>query len=332
MAIKLVVVGMDNTKGSHVRFLSFSRMVWLRSAVAGLIDFEPYDSTKTYDQNTVFLILAGVYREVKDQFKDRRVIIDVCLEAKMPVWDELYDLKEPHHIIMYGSYSAKPEADVIYVPNFFWYNESLQYITRGYQHYQPNRNYSKKFLMPIGRKVNWRDQVVKALDPYLDDAYWSYVRRGVALPGEPPETAGAKRWDTRRQDPMWYDDTCFSMVLESITQWDHAVLFLTEKIFKPISHQHPFMVVGACGMLSYLKSQGFETFDNLFDESYDHEHDLETKMQIIQRNIETFEKHPYDPLTVDKLAHNKALFYNQSVIQQDIVESFVTPIEKYINS
>lgn len=332
MAIKLVVVGMNNTKGSHVRFLSFSRMPWLRSAVDDLIEFEPYDSGRTYDRDTVFLILAGVYREVKDQFRDCRVIIDVCLEAKMPVWDDLYRVKEPHHRIMYGSYNAKPESDVIYVPNFFWYNESLQYISRGYHNYTPNRNYTKKFLMPIGRKVDWRDQVVNALEPYLDDAYWSYVRRGVALPGEPSETAGAKRWDTRRQDPMWYDDTCFSMVLESITQWDQAVIFLTEKIFKPISHQHPYMVIAANGMLSYLKSQGFETFDNIFDESYDQVHDLDAKMKIIQHNIETLEKQPYDSITIGKLEHNKALFYNQSVMRQDIMESFVKPIENYINS
>lgn len=332
MALKLVVVGMDRTKGSDVRFLSFSRMPWLTNVLAGLVIFETYDQNKTYDRNTVFLILAGVYSDVKDQFKDRRVIIDVCLEAKMPVWDELYKLKEPHHIIMYGSYSDEHVDDVIFVPNFFWYNESLQYITKGYQNYKPERNYSKKFLMPVGRKVKWRDQVVKALDCYLTDAYWSYVRRGIALPGEPVETAGAKRWDTRRQDPMWYNDTCFSLVLESITQWDKAVIFLTEKIFKPISHQHPYMVIGANGMLSYLKSQGFETFDNLFDESYDQHSSLEQKLKIIINNIENFTKQPFDKLTLDKLEHNKALFYNVSVIKQDIKKSFVEPIEKFINA
>lgn len=323
---------MDRTKGSHVRFLSFSRMPWLRSIVEDLIDFEPYEPDRTYDRDTVFLILAGVYREVKDQFRDRRVIIDVCLEAKMPVWDELYGLKEPHHQIMYGSYSANSEPDVIYVPNFFWYNESLQNLTRGYHNYEPKRNWSKKFLMPIGRKVSWRDSVVKHLEPWLDDAYWSYVRRGVALPGEPPETAGAKRWDTRRQDPMWYDDTCFSMVLESVTQWDRAVVFVTEKIFKPISHQHAFMAVGAQGLLEYLQSQGFETFDNLFDESYDHYSDLDAKMKIITDNVNKFEKQPYDKLTLDRVAHNKARFYNQDVIYQDIKKSFVEPVEKYLNS
>lgn len=332
MAINLVLVGANNTKGSHVRFLSFGRMPWLRNTLDQLVNFEPYEEGRTYDAHTVFLILAGVYRDVKDRFKDRRAIIDVCLEAKMPVWDELYKIKEPHHKIMYGSYNPNPEPDVIYVPNFFWYNESLQNLTRGYQNYRPNRNYAKKFLMPIGRKVVWRDRVVELLTPYLEDAYWSYVRRGTALPGEPPETAGAKRWDTRYQNPIWYDDTCYSMVLESVTQWEHAVPFLTEKIFKPISHFHPYMVVGANGILDYLKSQGFETFDNLFDESYDQIHDLDQKMKVIVSNIEAFEKAPYDSLTLEKLDHNFNRFYNTAAIQKDIEKSFVEPIEQFINS
>lgn len=332
MAITVVVVGADRTKGSHVRFLSFSRLPWLIDTVSQYINFEPYDESKTYDRDTVFLILAGVYHEYKDQFKDRRVIVDVCLEAMMPVWDELYQLKEPHHVILYGSVPVQKFSDVIFVPNFFWYNESLQNLTRGYQNYQPNRNYSKKFLMPIGRKVSWRDRVVELLDPYLDDAYWSYVRRGTALPGEPPETAGAKRWDTRYQNPMWYDDTCFGLVLESVTRWESAVPFLTEKIFKPISHYQPYMVIGANGILQYLKQQGFETFDNVFDESYDQVSSLDDKMKIIIDNIERYQKQPHDRVTLGKLKHNFELFYNVDRIRQDIVKSFVEPIEQYVNS
>lgn len=332
MAIKIPVVGMDNHKGSDVRFLSFSRQPWLTTMVSDYIEFEPYDATRTYAANTVFFILAGVYREVRDQFRDRKAIIDVCLEARMPMWDELYTLKEPHHAIMYGSYCADSPQDVIHVPNFFWYNESLLYLARGYDQYQPARNYKHKFLMPIGRKVKWRDKVVEMLEPYLDDAYWSYVRRGRALPGEPADTAGAKRWDTRRQSPYWYNDTCFSMVLESITQWDNAVVFVTEKTWKPVSHQHPFMIIGAPGILQYVKSQGFETFDNLFDEDYDNLKDLDAKMKLIATNIDNFQKAPYDALTLDKLKHNHNLFYNKEKIRADVVRSFVEPIERYINT
>jgi hypothetical protein len=46
---------------------------------------------------------------------------------------------------------------------------------------------------------------------------------------------------------------------------------LTEKIFKPICLNMPFVVVGTAGSLNYLKRYGFKTFDLLWDESYDAE-------------------------------------------------------------
>lgn len=46
---------------------------------------------------------------------------------------------------------------------------------------------------------------------------------------------------------------------------------LTEKTFKPICLRMPFIIVGTQGSLSYLKSYGFKTFGDVWDESYDDE-------------------------------------------------------------
>jgi hypothetical protein len=48
---------------------------------------------------------------------------------------------------------------------------------------------------------------------------------------------------------------------------------LTEKTFKPICLNMPFVVVGTAGSLDYLKRYGFKTFDSLWNESYDAETD-----------------------------------------------------------
>ena len=48
-------------------------------------------------------------------------------------------------------------------------------------------------------------------------------------------------------------------------------LHLTEKTFKPICLRMPFIIVGTKGSLAYLRSYGFKTFNNLWDESYDDE-------------------------------------------------------------
>jgi len=46
-------------------------------------------------------------------------------------------------------------------------------------------------------------------------------------------------------------------------------LHLTEKTFKPIALGMPFVIVGTKGSLEYLRSYGFRTFGDIWDESYD---------------------------------------------------------------
>ena len=63
-------------------------------------------------------------------------------------------------------------------------------------------------------------------------------------------------------------------------------LHLTEKIFKPIVVQRPFILVGAPGNLEYLKSYGFKTFDRWIDESYDEIEDNDLRIEKIVTEVE----------------------------------------------
>ena len=65
------------------------------------------------------------------------------------------------------------------------------------------------------------------------------------------------------------------------TVFYHDKLHLTEKIFKPIVAQRPFMLAAAPGNLAYLKSYGFQTFDRWIDESYDNIRDPDQRLQAI---------------------------------------------------
>ena len=56
---------------------------------------------------------------------------------------------------------------------------------------------------------------------------------------------------------------------------------LTEKIFKPICLQMPFVLHSTQGSLAYLRSYGLRTFDHLWDESYDLEPDDQLRTQKI---------------------------------------------------
>lgn len=53
------------------------------------------------------------------------------------------------------------------------------------------------------------------------------------------------------------------------TVFDSTRLHLTEKTFKPIVMQQPFVLVAPRGSLAYLRSYGFRTFGDIWDEGYD---------------------------------------------------------------
>jgi len=64
-----------------------------------------------------------------------------------------------------------------------------------------------------------------------------------------------------------YRDTFFSIVCE--TEFSLPVLFLTEKIWKPLLCGHPFILVGTPGSMAYLNSLGFKTYSPSINEVYD---------------------------------------------------------------
>lgn len=79
-----------------------------------------------------------------------------------------------------------------------------------------------------------------------------------------------------------YRDTYFSVVSETNFFYsEEPAVFLTEKIFKPIAHKHPFIVISRPKTLSLLKDLGYKTFENIIDESYDNENDDVTRMMMV---------------------------------------------------
>jgi hypothetical protein len=73
---------------------------------------------------------------------------------------------------------------------------------------------------------------------------------------------------------------------------------LTEKSFKPICLQMPFVMVGTAGSLDYLRSYGFRTFGNIWDESYDQETDDVKRIEKISQLLKAL-----DSLSVTERQH-----------------------------
>ena len=64
-----------------------------------------------------------------------------------------------------------------------------------------------------------------------------------------------------------YAATDIEVVLETL--FDDGRLHLTEKSLRPIACAQPFILAGTHGSLEYLRSYGFKTFGDVWDESYD---------------------------------------------------------------
>jgi hypothetical protein len=223
--------------------------------------------------------------------------------------------------------------------NWFWYHESLLYSYHGYNKYIPNKTYQHLALMPMGLGRPHRNSLYQSMQPWLDQLVWSYLAIGKRLPND---QEGCKKFihdlgleisiNDRFFNPDWYDSTYFSLIAETeVDSYPDQPVFITEKTFKPIAFQHPFLIFGNAGTLKHLHNLGFETYDNLFNESYDTCQDSSVRLSIILENIKNFKTVPYDQLTQKKILHNSNKFFDLDVVTQRIIKEIIEPILEYAN-
>ena len=113
-------------------------------------------------------------------------------------------------------------------------------------------------------------------------------------------------------DKSWLDDTYFSVVAETSV---NSTCFITEKTFKLLYYGHPFIILGSPGILRELQSLGYQTFPELFDESYDDMTFSYSKIKFITEQVKKW----CDPTRREeliqvmraiqpKLEHNRKVF------------------------
>ena len=113
-----------------------------------------------------------------------------------------------------------------------------------------------------------------------------------------------------------YTNSYFNIITETSYNWDSSSIidnniFLTEKTYRPIFGMQPFIVVTNPGFLKFLKSMGFKTFPEFFDESYDEIENPIERMNTIVNEIKKIcslsleELHDRYYNIFDKLEHNR---------------------------
>jgi hypothetical protein len=348
-------------KPKLVRFawtdLNSSYLEWI---LRDKFDLVTFNSDETYNKETDILVITrpeSFNPDLLKKYLDQgfKLLIVNLWEARPFVLSKDFLPYLDNILVVLGcqapfNYGWK---NVLAVPRWFWYNESLWYTCDQnfqYQNYIPTRKNTKLFFMPIKRSKPFRTQVVERLTEFLDTAVWSYVERwndGLHLPTREENPVARIGWD-RQFEPKWYDDTYFTIAVETYIgqttvenemkgiisdQASPCKLFVTEKTFKPIAHQHPFLVCGMKGTLAFLKENGFETYDHIFDESYDTLDFFDARLDILYDNIKIFNKEKYlDPLTEQKIKHNYDRFYDRSAVLVGVNTDLIEPMLEWIHA
>ena len=301
---------------------SLFHSTWFAPIIDKYFSVEHYQQGQHYPANAVFVMGCNGYldSERRKYFENRRVIVDALWESNTGKWAGCFHNSNHTHLIFYGNQKNAQDPRLQFVPNWFWYNESLWYSALGYQDYVPNKTYSKLAFMPMNMVKPHRDQILSQI-PNIDDFIYSYKEKH--LPGD--INKADETWQ-RYFNPNWYNDTYFSLVVETTTT---GTGFVTEKTFKPCAYRHPFMVYGQAKTLQYIKQQGFETYENIFDETYDHISDSTQRLAQIIKNINEFKKVPYDQVTLEKIEHNHNLFFNTELVTNKIITEIIEPLVEY---
>jgi hypothetical protein len=65
---------------------------------------------------------------------------------------------------------------------------------------------------------------------------------------------------------------------------------ITEKTFKAIALEMPFVLVAPAGSLAYMREYGFKTFASVFDESYDEETDDRLRIEKVVKLLKQLDE------------------------------------------
>ena len=80
------------------------------------------------------------------------------------------------------------------------------------------------------------------------------------------------------------DKSFINIIFEADIFWKGSPI-VTEKVWRCIESEVPFIILTHKGLLKYLRGQGFRTFNDIIDESYDEIDDDMTRVKTVFEKI-----------------------------------------------
>lgn len=263
------------------------------------------------------------------------VIFNTCIESMRTNGFEDFSREFPNQLIFINSHAELPAVrniTCINVPEWFWFVEYYTYAE--FKDYTPTRIRDQDFLLMINRQRTERDTLWNCLKPCLNRSLHSYKGQGIGIKDDVESAYTHVQdnflWD-RYINPAWYERTQYSIVVETNIRDRYgsaaADYFLTEKTLKPIVMQHPFLLYSTQGALSYIRAMGFETWPELWDESYDQLNTYSLRARAIAGCAESFDSNLLTQTSVqEKLQHNHRRFFDPDVVNRLFQQRVVAPV------
>jgi hypothetical protein len=120
------------------------------------------------------------------------------------------------------------------------------------------KNYNNQILLNCYRikdEETYRNQYKLLSDEWMDSnltALWENYKENLPIDSKEIDVG----------DPT-YQNSYINLVTEKYIDTD--LMYLTKETFKPIASGQMFLIMGPVGIISYLKSMGFDTFDDIID-------------------------------------------------------------------
>lgn len=319
---------------------------WVFRHWKNYVDIEPYASDCIYPTDTVFMydIYHSDFSSLETHLaRGYRVIVNYANEHYVHnSRTELLSLSQRvgKQIcwIISGMQPAQANFEIVATPYWYWIADQENF-TQGDLHnteYYPNG--SADFLCTMSLRRQERDNLYTALKQHLRPGLLSYRDMNVFIPDDVVDVA----WQ-RRLSRSWLQQTYYTIVPESYVK-DHdyrtgiAITernneFISEKTLKPLAAQHPFLMVSTRGNLQHVRDLGFETFPELFDESYDLHFTWQQRMAAVLEQVQTFDPSAVEhPRVREKLKYNQHRFFDSSLTDHFFKTTVAEPVVRWMHA
>lgn len=200
--------------------------------------------------------------------------------------------------------------------SWFWHRMYDRYKSVELQFDHTNKKFDFLYLNKTSRPH--RDLLFKKLSDrnILSNSLYSFHEKNIKL-----DVKYELPWVDRNNYPKYghdrdifepqFNHSKFNIVSETIV---HDETFLTEKIWKPIIAGQLFIVHGKYNYLEDLRSLGFETYGDFFDEGYDMIRSLEQRTDALVDLCMQLKFSQHSKLYLDSASireHNQKIFFSE---------------------